>query len=113
MKLESEFVIAEEREGAEAVCLKLSGALDRQTSPQLRRVMRNCFEGKTKSIHIALDGVPRMDSSGVATLVEGLRWSRASGNRFMLSGLTDAVRDLLVLSSLENEFELLGEGVGQ
>jgi len=105
------FTITEKEEGPDRICLQVTGDLDVRTSPQLKRAMNTCFAHGVEQIHVMLDGVPRMDSSGIATLVEGLRWSRLPGHRFMLSGLNEAVRDLFVLSKLEGEFELLADGV--
>jgi anti-sigma B factor antagonist len=46
-----------------------------------------------------------IDSSGVASLVEGLKASRDSGTRFLLVGLSPAAREVLQLSRLLKIFE--------
>ena len=104
------FEIAEESEGADRIHLRIQGDLDVDTSPRLYALLNRCFNQNIHHIHIALDEVPRMDSSGIATLVAGLRWSQRSGGRFVLTGLTEAVRDLFVLSKLDQEFEVVAEG---
>ena len=48
-----------------------------------------------------------MDSAGIATLVEGLQWSRSTGGRFVLSGLTENVHDVFSLSKLDTVFEIV------
>ncbi|HKI60196.1 MAG TPA: STAS domain-containing protein [Mariprofundaceae bacterium] len=109
MSPQTTFEISETRRDAESVSLQIKGDLTVETSPQLKRMLNACFDQKLKRIHILLDGVAKMDSSGIATLVDGLRWSRTSGNHFSLSGLTDAVHDLFVIAKLENEFEIVAE----
>jgi len=102
-----QFEISEERVDSEHVRLSVRGVVDVRTSPRLRRVMSSHFNSETKCLHVVLDEVPRMDSSGVATLLEGVRWSRSSGNRFVLSGLNDSLHDLFAISNLEREFEIV------
>jgi len=107
----SDFELSESRQGDD-VRLEVAGKVDVFTSPQLLRAISRCAKSGIRSLHIALDGVPRMDSSGIATLVEGLKWSRNSGGSFTLSGLQEPVRELIVLSKLDGEFELAVESVG-
>ncbi|MDX8396127.1 MAG: STAS domain-containing protein [Mariprofundaceae bacterium] len=90
------------------VCVQ--GDVNIHTSPQLRKVLQPYFAADTKMIRVLLDDVPFMDSSGIATLVEGLQWSKSSEKRFVLSGLTDAVRDVFVLAKLDSIFEIVSEG---
>jgi len=47
-----------------------------------------------------------MDSSGVASLVEGLKASRDVGSRFILFGLNRTIREVLQLSKLVKIFEI-------
>jgi len=110
MNSKTGFVIEEKQESSDAVCLYVTGDLDSHTSSLLKDKMNAGFSNGLKQIHIVLADVPRMDSSGIATLVEGLRWSKLPEKRFILSGLTDAVYDLFVLSKLESEFEILATG---
>jgi anti-sigma B factor antagonist len=47
-----------------------------------------------------------IDSSGVASLVEGLKASRDVGTRFILFGLSTTAREVLQLSRLLKIFEV-------
>ena len=102
-----EFEVKVDRESAQTVCIYVKGDVNAQTSPALRKAISSCIADQAQSIQIVLNEVERMDSSGIATLVEGLKWSRASNGRFVVSGLTEAVRDLFILSKLEQEFEIV------
>jgi len=88
--------------------LTVKGDVTIQTSPSLRNALKPHFSSDMKCIRVKLDGVGFMDSSGIATLVEGLQWSKASQGRFVLSGLSETVRDVFELAKLDTVFEIEG-----
>ena len=88
------------------VMLKVFGDVTIHTSSSLREQLKPHFTASMKSIHVALDEVDFMDSSGIATLVEGMQWSRMTGGRFVLSGLKENVRDVFSLAKLDTIFEI-------
>ena len=93
--------------GENRMLLRVTGDVTIHTSPRLREQLKPLFSAQTKEIQIALDSVDFMDSSGIATLVEGLQWSRLTGGRFVLSGLGSNVRDIFALAKLDTVFEIL------
>jgi len=87
--------------------LDLSGDIDFANSPELRHsVLREIQESRTPRVVINLSKVRYIDSSGVASLVEGLKASRNLGSRFILFGLSTSVREVLQLSRLIKVFEV-------
>ncbi len=103
MKLE----IAETKQSESAARLTLDGVVNIHTSVQLRQRIKPMLNDKSREIHVDLSGVRFIDSAGLATLVEGLQWSRASENRrFVLSGLNENVRDIFELAKLDTIFEI-------
>jgi len=85
----------------------ISGDIDLATSPQLRKALLHEFrELKMPRVVLNLGGVRYIDSSGVASLVEGLKASRDVGSRFILFGLNRTVREVLQLSKLVRIFEI-------
>jgi anti-sigma B factor antagonist len=88
------------------VTLMIKGDVTIQTSPELRNELKPLFASDAECIHVKLDGVDFMDSSGIATLVEGLQWSKAKGGKFVLSGLTETVRDVFELAKLDTIFDI-------
>ena len=87
--------------------LDLSGDIDFANSPEVRRsVLREIRERRAPRVVINLTKVHYIDSSGVASLVEGLKASRDLGSRFVLFGLSTSVRELLQLSRLIKVFEI-------
>ena len=55
---------------------------------------------------VDLSNVSYMDSSGIATLVEGLQWSRKNNRQFILAGLGDTVFNALSLTKLDQVFTI-------
>ena len=65
------------------VVLEVTGDVTIQTSPLLRNDLKPLFNSETSCIHVNLEGVEFMDSSGIATMVEGLQWSKRTEGRFI------------------------------
>jgi anti-sigma B factor antagonist len=91
-------------EGLEVVAVE--GEIDMEVSPQLRDVLLAVFGKDPKAIVVDLSAVPYIDSSGVATLVEGLQWSKEREKRFVLVGLQENVSNTLRLAKLDRFFEV-------
>jgi len=87
--------------------MALEEDLDMSTSPQVRNTLLPLFS-KKKASHIVVDlsGVPYMDSSGIATFVEGLQLSRKNSIRFTLAGATPTVTSIFELAYLKDVFEM-------
>ncbi|MBL1352063.1 MAG: STAS domain-containing protein [Zetaproteobacteria bacterium] len=90
------------------VWVRVKGDVNIQSSPVLRAKLKPLFEQKKGEIHIDLSGVSFMDSSGIATLVEGLQWARNTNGRFVLHDLQETVNDIFVLAKLDAVFEMVG-----
>jgi anti-sigma B factor antagonist len=87
--------------------LDVSGDIDLASSPQLRKaLLRELRELRIPRVVLNLKAVRYMDSSGVASLVEGLKASRDVGSRFILFGLNTTIREVLQLSKLLRIFEI-------
>jgi anti-sigma B factor antagonist len=107
-----EIDIDEEHPSADTALLRVSGRVNIHTSPKLRNRLKPLLADGMRSVQVALDGVDFMDSSGIATLVEGLQWSRATGGEFVLTGLSAPVRDVFVLAKLNTVFDIRESGPG-
>jgi anti-sigma B factor antagonist len=85
----------------------ISGDIDLSSSPELRKpLLRELRELRTPRVVLNLKAVRYVDSSGVASLVEGLKAARDVGSRFILFGLNTTVREVLQLSKLVRIFEI-------
>ena len=85
----------------------VSGDIDLANSPEIRKaLLREVKENRTPKVVMNLSKVRYIDSSGVSSLVEGLKASRDAGSRFILYGLSPTAREVLQLSRLLKIFEV-------
>jgi anti-sigma B factor antagonist len=90
-----------------ATIFDVSGDIDLANSPEMRKtLLTEMRDKKTPRVIINLTNVRYIDSSGVASLVEGLKTSRDLGLRFILYGLSPGAREVLQLSRLLKIFEI-------
>lgn len=85
----------------------VTGDIDLANSPQVRKaLLQEVRENRTPRVVMNLSKVRYIDSSGVASLVEGLKACRDLGLRFILFGLSPSAREVLQLSRLLRIFEV-------
>ena len=92
--------------GNGAVTVSIQGDIDMGSSTQVRDHLVPLFKNNQKAVVVDLSGVNYIDSSGIATLVEGLQWSHSSKNIFRLTGLTPMVQDVFDIARLSTVFEI-------
>jgi len=91
--------------GSEAV-VRVVGVVNAHSSQLLRKKIAPLFSDGLQTIRVQLDEVRQLDSSGVATLSDGLVWSHQSGGRFVLSGVSGSIASVLQLAKLDGVFEI-------
>jgi len=90
-----------------SVILDITGDIDLANSPSMRKVLLvEIKEKHTAKVYLNLKNVRYIDSSGIASLVEGLKASRDNGGRLILFGLSPSVREVMELSRLQKIFEI-------
>ena len=95
------------REVGKTLIIDVRGKVDLFSSPKMRSAILEAIGNKGISqVSINLSQVTYLDSSGVATLVEGLQRARSRHCRFVLFGLQDAAREVLKLARLDKIFEI-------
>lgn len=82
------------------------GDVDLTASPTLRQELKKAQATRPQRLIVDLKGVPYMDSSGVATLVEAMQQARRNNTRMVLSGLTDRVRSIFEIARLDTVFSI-------
>lgn len=98
--------IATRYEG-DATILALSGDITLYNTPEVRKSILGLLKDKrVPALLVDMRAVRYIDSSGVASLVEGLKASRDMGSRFALYGLTKTTREVLELTRLMRVFEV-------
>jgi anti-sigma B factor antagonist len=93
------------REAEQTIILDVEGNVDLRNSPAMRKALMDNLK-KSARVVVNLEKVPYIDSSGIATLVEGLKASQELKNRLMLAGLSPMARKVLELTHLTTLFEI-------
>ena len=86
--------------------ISVRGEVDLYTSPDLRKAIMNAVPAAGDRVEIELSGVEYMDSSGVATLVEGFKIARENSKSFVLVAPSPSVTRVLELARLDSVFEI-------
>ena len=71
-----------------------------------RRTLQSEVQRADRGLVLLLTDVTFIDSSGVAVLIEGLKWSRERGLPYVLVQLPAAVKMVIELARLENFFTI-------
>lgn len=87
--------------------IRVAGEVDMSNSPDVRNVLLPTFRKGPSHVIVDLSGVSYIDSSGIATLVEGLQLARAGGGRLTLAGMSSAVEAVFELAYLKDVFEIV------
>jgi anti-sigma B factor antagonist len=95
------------RRSEQMTVFDVSGDIDLANSPAMRKALLHELKDlKTPRVALNLKDVRYIDSSGVASLVEGLKASRDAGSKLILFGLTTGVREVMQLSKLVRIFDI-------
>lgn len=92
--------------------VRLTGRVDVDSSPDLRDRLRNLLseEALPQTITVDLAGVPYIETSGIATLIEALRIARHHQVHFRLQGLSGAVLRLFEVTGVLALFDTSNSG---
>jgi anti-sigma B factor antagonist len=85
--------------------IALEGEVDLSCSPEARQSILNILE-EDKNLLIDLADVSYIDSSGVASLVEGFQAAKKQSLKFGLVGVSDAAMSVLKLARLDQVFPI-------
>jgi anti-sigma B factor antagonist len=96
-------VAVTERRGTQVV--SLSGEIDLQTSGEVREAVLGCVRQR-QPVVVDMAGIHYIDSSGVASLVEGFQLARRQGTAFVLASVSIAAMRVLRLARLDRVFAI-------
>ncbi len=91
-------------EGGYAV-VELTGDIDLSCSPEARKKILECLESAENTL-VDLSAVSYIDSSGVASLVEGYQTAKKKALKFGLIGVSEAAMSVLQLARLDKVFPI-------
>ena len=96
---------------AKTAVIKLSGRLDVNTSPDLRKAVFKLYnKSKYESITIDFSEVSFIDTSGLATLLEILVAAKERSAQLILSNLSDKLEYLIDVNGLTAFFTIRNAG---
>ncbi|MEE9533517.1 MAG: STAS domain-containing protein [Acidimicrobiia bacterium] len=83
-------------------------ALEMSNAYAFRQLLQAEVQRAERGLILLLAEMKFSDSSGIAVLIEGLRWSRDRTLPYVLAHLTPAVQMVIELARLENFFTIAG-----
>jgi len=106
--MSSSLIQSTEKDGDTQIVV-VAGEIDFSCSPDLRVGLMKLLDEPHGKLIVDLGGVPYMDSSGVAVLVEALQRQRSAGHPMVLCGLTTKVRSIFEISRLDAVFKIVDD----
>ncbi|MBW2056748.1 MAG: STAS domain-containing protein [Deltaproteobacteria bacterium] len=91
-----------------AAIVSVHGEVDLYSSPGLRQEIVQWAQKRIRSLIVDLGGVTYMDSSGIATLVEGFQLTKTYGGRFSIASPGPAIQEVLRFAHLDRIFHIFG-----
>ncbi|MGE5301569.1 MAG: STAS domain-containing protein [Acidobacteriota bacterium] len=91
-----------------AKVFSLSGDIDLYSSPVLRKELIFFIGKKVPLLLVDFRDVSYIDSSGIATLVEGLRGMMSHGGKLKLFGIPERIVEIFAFSKLDKVFDICG-----
>jgi len=93
------------RQQGQSTILDVNGQITFESTPELREKIFDALKSNNPVL-VNLAQVAYMDSSGIATLVEGLKEAQSRKVTFGLFGLTKNTRNVLKLVRLDKVFRI-------
>lgn len=87
------------------VVIVVRGSINSVHSPRLRDAIAKAFKKPLQGMIVDLDKVSYIDSSGLATLVEGIQLSENNQSKFVIAGeLDEKIQHMLEITRLTELF---------
>jgi len=83
-----------------------TGDIDLSNSHELRKTILAALKANA-SVFVDLSGVNYIDSSGIASLVEGLQFSKSNDKKFILTKPSTQVNAIMELARLDKVFTIV------
>ncbi len=94
---------------ADGYLVKITGDIDFSRSPDLRTELTGVLRQPVARMVIDLAGVPYMDSSGVAVLVEALQIQRKRNQKLVLCNMQPKVKGIFEIARLHTVFTIVSD----
>lgn len=88
------------------VVITPAGDIDMYTSPFLRKELMSLVGRRVTPLIVDFRGVSYIDSSGIATFVEGLKVMMSYGGKLKFVSIPEGVMEIFSFSKLDKVFEI-------
>jgi anti-sigma B factor antagonist len=85
----------------------IHGSVNVDTSDTMRGLISAALRGVPRVVTIDFSGVPYIDTSGLATLLEASRIARQQGTKLVVEGLRAQPRELLHFSQIDRLLDIV------
>jgi anti-sigma B factor antagonist len=86
--------------------VSVSGDIDMYSSPELREKLLNLVQSRVPVIVVDFKDVSYIDSSGIATFVEGLKGMKSYGGSLRLASISKGIMEIFNFAKLDRVFEI-------
>ena len=97
----------EEKENARI--MRITGKIDIMSSAELRSKLNDFIKSKTDLLVVDMSQVSYLDSSGLATFLEGLKGIKEYGGRMKFACMPEKIEKVLRLMKLDIVFEIVDD----
>lgn len=104
-EIEKELMKYNTRQDSNFTIVELAGEVDLSCSPEARKQILDCLN-KAQHLLVDLSRVTYIDSSGVASLVEGYQTAKKKALKFGLISVSAAAMNVLQLARLDKVFPI-------
>jgi anti-sigma B factor antagonist len=87
--------------------IALEGEIDLHRTPDVKRELEAAIAEKPAKLMVDLSKVTYIDSSGLATLLEGMQGVEFYGGKFYLVALQETIRPIFETSKLDEVFRIV------
>ena|SRR5689334_12385434 len=101
-----ELEISENTLSEKSVLLYIVGRLNATSTQKLKTKLKQLVDGNKAELILDMSGVSFIDSSGLASLVSGLKYAREHGGWLKLAGVNQQVASIFKMTLLDRVFEL-------
>ena len=89
--------------------IAISGEIDMYSSPELREKIMSFIKLRVQTLSVDFLKVSYIDSSGIATFVEGLKGMKTYGGRLQIFNIPEAIMEIFRFSKLDKVFDISNE----
>lgn len=91
-----------------SIVLAISGEIDMNSSPELRAHLLELVGRRVPLLFVDFTSVSYIDSSGIATFVEGLKGMMPYGGRLKFVSIPPKIAEIFGFAKLDKVFEIHG-----